>query len=439
VTHPQDLSLREQARLIADGTLDAAQLLEDTLARIEERNGPLNAVVATFPDESRAMLAAAPDGPLKGVPLTIKDMFALPWRGYRNGTRHELGPRMASGPFRRLRDAGAVVVGVDNMHELGLGTTGRASAYGPARNPFDPDHCTGGSSSGSAAGVAARLVGGAVGSDSGGSTRLPAGWCGVVGLKVTFGSLPYDGYTGANSSMSAPGAFGRDAADVRLLTEALIARALPCAGDGARSLRVGVVRQPYWDDIDPEVEAACSRALAAAGFPQSELEIPFAELAAPAGAVRAGAELGLLVDGTIMPELDPITRGLAQYGVLQPARRLVRADRVRARLRTALTEAFAACDVLAWPTNPAPAPRLDAPLIELPSGPTLPDGPNIRQAILANLAGVPGISVPVGSSASGLPIGLQLLAPWGEEARLLDAAEVIEAARGPISSPPGLG
>jgi aspartyl-tRNA(Asn)/glutamyl-tRNA(Gln) amidotransferase subunit A len=125
--------------------------------------------------------------------------------------------------------------------------------------------------------------------------------------------------------------------------------------------------------------------------------------------------------------------------VLQPARRLVRADRVRARLRTALTEAFAACDVLAWPTNPAPAPRLDAPLIELPSGPTLPDGPNIRQAILANLAGVPGISVPVGSSASGLPIGLQLLAPWGEEARLLDAAEVIEAARGPISSPPGLG
>jgi Asp-tRNA(Asn)/Glu-tRNA(Gln) amidotransferase A subunit family amidase len=244
VTHPQDLSLCEQARMVGDGSLDPAQLLEQTLARIEERNAPLNAVVATFPDQSRAMLDAAPDGPLKGVPLTIKDMFALPWRGYQNGTRHELGPRTASGPFRRLRDAGAVIAGVDNMHELGLGTTGRASAYGPARNPSNPEHCTGGSSSGSAAAVAARLIGGAVGSDSGGSTRLPAGWCGVVGLKVTFGSLPYDGYTGANSSMSAPGAFGRDAADVRLLTEALLARPLARAAENPSPLRVGVVRQP---------------------------------------------------------------------------------------------------------------------------------------------------------------------------------------------------
>jgi Asp-tRNA(Asn)/Glu-tRNA(Gln) amidotransferase A subunit family amidase len=428
VTHPQDLSLCEQSRMVADGSLDPTQLLEATLARIDERNAPLNAVVATFPDQSRAMLDAAPDGPLKGVPLTIKDMFALPWRGYQNGTRHELGPRTASGPFRRLRDAGAVIVGVDNMHELGLGTTGHASAYGPARNPSNPEYCTGGSSSGSAAAVAARLVGGAVGSDSGGSTRLPAGWCGVVGLKVTFGSLPYDGYTGANSSLSAPGAFGRDAADARLLTEALLARPLPRAADDASPLRVGVVRQPYWDDIDPEVEAACTGALTAAGFACSELGLPFAELAAPAGAMRAMAELGLLVDGKLMAELDPITRGLAQFGVLQPARRLVRADRVRARLRTALVDAFGECDLLAWPTNPAPAPRLDAPLIELPSGPALPDGPNIRQAILANLAGVPGISVPVGRSAAGLPIGLQLLAPWDEEARLLDAADVIEAA-----------
>jgi Asp-tRNA(Asn)/Glu-tRNA(Gln) amidotransferase A subunit family amidase len=436
MTHPQDLSLREQAQLIADRSLDPGQLLEDTLARIDERNGRLDAVADTFPERSREMLAAAPPGPLHGVPLTIKDMFALPWRGYRNGTRHELAPAAASGPFRRLRDAGAVIVAVDNMHELGLGTTGRASAYGPARNPWNPDHCTGGSSSGSAASVAGRLAAGAIGSDSGGSTRLPAGWCGVVGLKLTYGALPYDGYTGSNSSMSAPGAFGRDVADARIVTEALLARALQ--RDPAAEHRIGIVRAPYWEDIAPEVDTACAEALAAAGLKTRELKLPFADLAAPAGAIRAGSELGLLVDPELLPELDPITRALVHYGILQPAQRLVRADRVRARLRAELVSAFEQHDLLAWPTNPAVAPPLDAPLLELPSGPALPDGPNIRQAILANLAGVPGISVPVGLSSSGLPIGLQLLGRWGEEDRLLDAAERVEQARGPLGAPPGL-
>jgi aspartyl-tRNA(Asn)/glutamyl-tRNA(Gln) amidotransferase subunit A len=424
MNHPQDLPLREQARLVASGDLDAAGLLEATLDRIEERNGPLRAVVATFPEESRAMLGAAPPGPLHGVPVTIKDMFSLPWRGYRNGTRHQLGAPIASGAFQRLRDSGAVLVGVDNQHELGMGTTGVASAYGAAANPWDPARCAGGSSSGSAAAVAARIVGGAVGSDSGGSTRLPAGWCGLVGLKLTYGALPYVGYTGANSTFSAPGALGRDAADVRLLSEALLARPLPVGEEGG--LRVGVVRRPYWDDLDEDVGDACRDALAAAGFAQVDVALQLAELAAPAGAIRASAENGVVVPPAVLPELDPITRGLLLYGAMQPARRLIRADRVRARLRRELVDAFASCDLLAWPTNPAPAPPIEAPVLQLPSGPALPDAPNVRQAILANLAGVPGVSVPVGFNPAGLPIGLQLLAPWGQEARLLDAARRVE-------------
>jgi aspartyl-tRNA(Asn)/glutamyl-tRNA(Gln) amidotransferase subunit A len=426
MSHPQDLPLREQARLIDAGELDAGELLDATLARIEERNGSLNAVVETFPEEAAEMLAAAPDGPLHGVPVTVKDMFSVPWRGYRNGTHREIGAATASGPFRRLRDAGAVVVGVDNQHELGLGTTGIASAHGPAANPWNPAHVTGGSSSGSAAAIAARLVGGSLGSDSGGSTRLPAGWCGVVGLKVGYRSLPYDGYAGANSTLSGPGAFGRDAADARLLLEALLARPLKAGGGAA--LRVGIVRRPFWEDIDPEVEIACRDALDATGFAQADLELPFAELAAPAGAVRASSEFGVAVPPEMVPELDAITRALVQYGALQPARRLVRADRVRARIRRSVAEAFGSCDLLAWPTNPAPAPPIEAPVLQLPSGPSLPDAPNIRQAIVANLAGVPGISVPAGFSGEGLPIGLQLLAPWGEEARLLDAAQAVEDA-----------
>ena len=101
---------------------------------------------------------------------------------------------------------------------------------------------------------------------------------------------------------------------------------------------------------------------------------------------------------------------------------------MRARLRRSVAEAFASCDLLAWPTNPAPAPPIEAPVLQLPSGPSLADAPNVRQAIVGNLAGVPGISVPAGLSGEGLPIGLQLLAPWGEEARLLDAAQRVEDA-----------
>lgn len=180
--------------------------------------------------------------------------------------------------------------------------------------------------------------------------------------------------------------------------------------------------------LDADVETVCRDALAVAGFAQTELELTLAELAAPAGAVRASAELGVAVPNVVVPELDPVTRGLLQYSALQPARRLVRADRVRARLRRGLADALAECDLLAWPTSPAPAPPIDAPVLQLPSGPALPDAPNVRQAILANLAGVPAVSVPAGFHSSGLPIGLQLLAPWREESRLLDAAQRIEDA-----------
>jgi aspartyl-tRNA(Asn)/glutamyl-tRNA(Gln) amidotransferase subunit A len=423
VSHPQDLGLREQARSVADGSLDAGELLEATLARIGERDGELNSTPVVFAEEARAMVAEAPAGPLRGVPLTLKDMFTTPWRGAHSGTSRELLAPGASGVFTRLRDAGAVIVGVAQQHELGLGTTGRASIWGPARNPHDPSRCAGGSSGGSGSAVAARLVAGSIGSDSGGSTRIPAAYCGVVGLKTTWGSVPREGYTGGVSTFSAAGAFGRDAADVRLLSEVLIGRALP-AGDGAR-LRCGIVRAPFWEDLDPEVEARCSHALEAADWELVELTLDRVELAGAAAAARLAPELLAGLDLSVLPELDPATRGLTQFSLLTPAVRMVRADRVRAHLRRETARAFERVEILAWPSSPAPPPAVDAPIVQLPSGPALADAPNIRQATLANLTGVPGISVPVGS-AGGLPVGLQLLAPWGEEARLLDAAEHLE-------------
>jgi aspartyl-tRNA(Asn)/glutamyl-tRNA(Gln) amidotransferase subunit A len=428
VVHPQDLGLREQARLIAAGELDPGELLAATLARLAERDGPLRSTPEVFPRQARQMLAAAPGGPLRGVPVTVKDMYSLPWRGARNGTRHEVLPASASGLFGRVRDAGAIVGGLANQHELGLGSTGAVSAYGAHRNPWDPARSPGGSSGGSAAAVAARLVAGSVGSDTGGSARIPAAWCGCVGLKLSYGGVPRGGYTGAATSLSAWGPIARDAGDVRLLAEALLARRLP-AGDGA-ALRVGIVPAPYWDDCDPEVAAACQAALTIAGWTVREVELPGAAHAVAAFMLRGFAELGTAIPAAVLADASPQVRALALYSRLWPAARLIRADRVRALLRRGLADAFADVYLLAWPTVPAPACPLDDPRVELPSGTVPADAANMRQVVLANLTGLPGISVPVRPHPSGLPAGLQLLGPWGGEARLLDAAEHLEHATG---------
>ena len=425
MSHPQDLALRDQAIGIARGEIDAEELLSATLARIDERNGALNAVVATFAEDSERMLAAAPDGPLRGVPIAVKDQFRIPFRAPRDGTEQEMAPPGESGIFRRLRDAGAVVVAVTNMHYLGGGSTGIQSAYGPVGNPWDPARVGGGSSGGSACSVGARMVAGSVGADGGGSIRLPAAYCGVTGIKPTFGAVPVDGNIHGYLDLDALGPFGRDSDDARLLLEALMAVELP-PGD-ASMLTVGIPRF-FWDDLDPQVAQACNAALDAAGWQRLDVDIDRQEH------VRIATVLNLVLPG--VPEwpdshlegADPISRAYGKFARLIPASALVRTQRIRSLLRRSLAKIFGDVDLLALPTVPAPAPAIDNPIVELPSGPQMADVANVRQSGLGNLTGVPGINVPAGLHASGLPIGLQLLAPWGAEARLLDAAKHIEQA-----------
>jgi Asp-tRNA(Asn)/Glu-tRNA(Gln) amidotransferase A subunit family amidase len=425
VSHPQDLPLRGQAAAIASGDLDGAELLRATLERIEERNGALNAVVATFPDDSEKMLAQAPDGPLKGVPVAVKDQFRIPFRAPRDGTEHEMAPPGESGIFRRLRDAGAVVVAVTNMHYLGGGSTGIQSAYGPVGNPWNPAHVGGGSSGGSASSVGARMVAGSVGADGGGSIRLPAAYCGVTGIKPTFGAVPVDGNIHGYLDLDALGPFGRDSDDARLLLEALMATELP-PGE-ASGLTVGIPRF-FWEDVDPEVEQACNAALDAAGWQRRDVDIDGQEH------VRIATALNLALPG--VPEwpdeelqtADPVSRAYGKFARLLPAHALVRTQRVRSLLRRSVRDLFEEVDLLALPTVPAPAPPIENPTVTLPSGDQPADRANVRQTGLGNLTGVPGINAPVGIHASGLPIGLQLLGPWAAEARLLDAARHIEQA-----------
>jgi Asp-tRNA(Asn)/Glu-tRNA(Gln) amidotransferase A subunit family amidase len=387
--------------------------VDESLARIAA--DVTNSVPVVFPDESRRMLADAPDGPLHGVPVTVKDMYALPWRGMFNGTRHELLPPQSSGMFRRLQAAGAVVVGIANQHELGMGATGAFSAYGECRNPVNVEYCPGGSSSGSAASVAAGLVDMSIGSDSGGSTRIPASFCGVLGLKLTYGSVPTDGYLGRSTTFSAPGTFARTEADLRVLTEAVLSRPLP-RRDG-NALRIGLLVDPIWRDLHPTIEARCRAALD--GFATTDVSMPYAALAGTAATTLMVSEMAAGLPPHVLDGLHPFTRALAAVPHLLPAAVVGRANRVRAAVRRSTAELFEAVDFLAWPTSATPVPKL----ADAIGG----DGGALRQAGFANLTGVPGISVPVGFDDHGLPVGLQLRAPWGEEARLLDAAATIEA------------
>jgi Asp-tRNA(Asn)/Glu-tRNA(Gln) amidotransferase A subunit family amidase len=341
-----------------------------------------------------------------------------------------------SGPYRALRDAGATIVGVGNMHELGASSTGNVSVYGPARNPWNPERCPGGSSSGPASAVAGRLIAGAVGADGIGSIRYPAAYCGLTGLKPTFGRSAMAGHHMAEvSSTIVSGPLCADAADCRLLGSVLFGEELR-AGE-VQGLRIGNLRGEVSEDVAPAVREACEAAIEdlrrESGGEVREIELPELEAATLATVLIANGESLNNVTrkrlNHLDPELSPLGRGLLKYRILLPAAATVKSAQLRAIARRRLAALFADVDVIAWPTVPAVAPPLEAPLVELPSGTLTADQANVRGGALANLTGIPAISVPVGVS-EGLPIALQLQAAWGRDELLLDAAEALERANG---------
>jgi Asp-tRNA(Asn)/Glu-tRNA(Gln) amidotransferase A subunit family amidase len=330
-----------------------------------------------------------------------------------------------------------VIVGVANMHELGSSSTGNTSVYGPARNPWDTERCPGGSSSGPGAAVAARLVAGSVGADGIGSIRFPAAYCGLTGLKPTFGRSAMEGHhMDSVSTTIVSGPLTIDAADCRLLGSALFGEELSRGEAGG--LRIGVIRDVVSEDVAPEVREACEAAIEAL---RSETggdvrEVELADLDAAALATVLIANVESLGDSSperlndLDPGISPINRGFLKYRMLLPAAAAVKSYGIRTLMRRRLADLFEQVDVLAWPTVPAVAPPLEAPLVELPSGTLTADQANVRGAGLANLTGIPAISVPVGLGAGELPIALQLQAAWGRDELLLDAAEALERASG---------
>jgi aspartyl-tRNA(Asn)/glutamyl-tRNA(Gln) amidotransferase subunit A len=446
------------AKGVREGTVDPERLVEralDAWRDSEEGPEPLRAFLALEPDRAIAEAAGSRRGPLAGVAVAVKDNLVT------LGLPTTCGSRLLEGyrsPFeatavRRLREAGAIVLGKTNMDEFGMGSSTEHSAYGPTRNPVDRSRVPGGSSGGSAAAVAAGIVRAALGSDTGGSIRQPAAFCGVVGIKPTYGSVSRYGLVAYASSLDQVGAFGRTVADAAAILE-VIAGADPLDSTsvqrpaprliegmeaGVQGLVVGVPEEYFVAGLHPRIAQRCRAALdrlREMGAEIREVSLPHTALAIPAYYVLAPAEastnlsrfdgvrFGVRPPGAAsLDELYERTRALfgaevkrrimlgtyalssgyydAYCGRAQRARELIAGD-----FRSVFSEGV---DALLAPTTPGPA---------FPLGERLDDPVSMYLSdvftVPANLAGLPALSLPAGA-VEGLPVGLQLIGrPWGE-------------------------
>jgi aspartyl-tRNA(Asn)/glutamyl-tRNA(Gln) amidotransferase subunit A len=469
------LSISQLAPRLARREVSPVEVTEQLLDRIKAVDEQLHAYLTVDAAGARAQakaaearLARGEATPLTGIPLALKDVLAT------QGLRTTCGSRILENfvpPFdatvcARLRSAGAVFLGKVNMDEFAMGSSTENSAFGPTHNPWNRDCIPGGSSGGSAAAVAADLCTASLGSDTGGSIRQPASHCGVVGLKPTYGRVSRYGLVAYASSLDQIGPLTKEVRDAALLLNCIaghdprdstsVEQAVPDYLEGLgreiKGLKIGVPQEYFGEGLDPEVAAAVQQALKTLeglGAVLVEMSLPHTEYAVAVYYVVAvaeassnlarydGVKYGVRAEGKNLLEMYAATRTKG-FGA-EVRRRIMlgtyalsagyydayyrKASQVRALIRGDFDAAFAQCDLVATPVSPTPAFRLG----EKVSDPLTMYLSDIF-TISANLAGVPGISVPCGCSAGGLPIGLQLMGPPFGEAALLQAAYAFEQA-----------
>ena len=428
----------EIAAAVRSRTRSAPEVAEEALRAAEEWQPRTNAFSQIRPEatlaeagEVQGRLDRGEDpGPLAGVPVAVKDLFDVAgWET--TGCCRAFAGRVATRDaeaVRRLRAAGAVVVGKTNQHELAAGATNLISASGPTRNPRDPGRITGGSSGGSAAAVAAGVVPLALGSDTGGSVRIPASFCGVVGLKPTTGVVPLDGAMPLAPSLDTAGPLTGDAGDCALVLSVLAGREADPGAEVERC-RVLVLEGDYGrtaDEAALEAVEVTAGALTAAGAIVDRGELRGVEDAPEVWELVAWPEFVAAYPELEASDVHPRTEEILRFGRrhldgLPDARR--RMDAVRAAFDRGLADA----EVLLLPTTPFPAPRLEERIVQAAGiGLDLRRGAPSILTRPVNLSGLPAVSVPV--EAGTLPIGVQLVGRRDEEALLLALAGVIEAA-----------
>lgn len=450
---PADLrTITDLARALRAREVTAAAITEQCLEQIAQRDPALNAFIAVCGDQAREAARTADReiadgrdrGPLHGVPVSLKDLFDVQGMPTTAASRVRQGHVAAADApvVRRLREAGAVIVGKTNLHEFALGTTNEESAFGPVHHPLDPNRSPGGSSGGSAASVLAGMAYASLGTDTGGSIRIPAAVCGLVGLKPATGDVSTEGVVPLSSTLDHVGPLSRSIDDARLLYEVLCGRpaVAATAPRPVRGMRVGVLRDYFTAVLDPQVastfEATCAR-LRDAGVTLDDVTIPHSGDIAPiylhialaeAAAYHAKALEGRADDYT------PNVRLRLEMGRYILAEDYVRALHGREVLRREVDGALRGRDALLLPSVPVPATRLGASTVRVGGAEEPVRNVTLRLTQLFNITGHPAVTVPCGKTIEGLPIGAQLVGAGGDTPGLLATAAALEPYLGPGTS-----
>lgn len=451
-------TIHEVATAITSGAISPVELIETALGQIDRLDGEINSYLTVDREGALSQARHAEDeirhgsyrGPLHGIPIAVKDNIETAGLRTTGGSKilADYVPDLDAPSVARLRAAGAVIVGKTNLHEFGMGATSVNPHYGPTRNPWDTSRITGGSSGGSAAAVATGMCFAALGTDAGGSVRIPSALCGIVGLKQTHGRVPIRGCLGAsNPTVDHIAPIARSVADAALLLRLMAGpdsrdptteNVPPLASDlvapaTVKGLRVGVPAEYYFEGVDGEVESSVRAAietLDGLGATVVDVSIPdhVALLAGMSGmgGERIGYHRGWMRTRLREYGIDVQANLLAAQFI--PAVDYALALRVRRLLADRYREVFQRVDLLAMPTVVVPAyPIADADettAVDLPRDST----PLAHNTRVANLTGLPAISVPSGFTRLGLPVGLQLMARAYDELTLLRAAAAYEAA-----------
>ncbi len=458
---PHDLafaSIADLAPALRRREVSPVEVVDSVLARIERLNPDLTAFITVTADQARADALVAEQaiaagnyrGPLHGIPISLKDLYLTSGVRTTGGSKilADNVPTKDATVARRLRESGAILVGKNNMHEFAYGTTTINPHYGAARNPWNRERITAGSSGGSAAAVAAGLSYVSMGSETGFSIRRPAAFCGVVGLKPTYGRVSRFGMLPAAWSLDHAGPLTRSVADAALALNAIAGydprdpaasrRPVPdfaaALGRDVTGLRVGLPRQHYAGQVEPAVEAAFDAAVATLenlGCVPVEVPLPRVAYATVASSTIMFSEVTAAQARWIAERPDEYgadVRSRIQLGFCVTAVDYARGQRLRRWIAEEVAATLRQVDVLASPTTPQVATPIEGGLPALHDpGFVVADGPYNLLRLYA-LIGIPAISIPCGFSPDGLPIGMSIAGRAFDESTVLRLANAYEQA-----------
>jgi aspartyl-tRNA(Asn)/glutamyl-tRNA(Gln) amidotransferase subunit A len=432
-------SLGEVSNLVRSGELSPTSLVERCLERIEagrELNAFITVMADSAMDAARTAAREIADGRyrgrLHGIPVSVKDLIDVAGTKTTSGSGvPPLEPSRDAEVVRRLREAGAIIIGKTNLHEFAFGTTGEDTAFGPIRNPYDSARSAGGSSSGAAVALVEGMCFASIGTDTGGSIRIPAAACGTVGLKGTYGEVPADGVVPLSRTCDHVGPLTRTVGDAFILMEVLAGKRIHQALGGSRGT-FGLPQGYLLAKLDPQVRESFERtvkALESAGHRVRPVEIPLVDITADVYlhvVLPEASEYHAPMLAAHADKYSPNVRLRLEMGRYLLAEDYVRAMRLRQQLTASVDAALAGCDALLLPALAIPAPLLGASTVTIDGAEEPVRAIMLRLTQLFNLTGHPAIALPAGRDAAGLPMGVQVVGRRGGTAELLAIAANVE-------------